>query len=70
MCYTQEVVNTFGWDNFYKMLNRLNKFQTGELLMNKNADYHFIKDVLEYVYGDRIYEILRKYGITEEEYDY
>ena len=70
MCYTQEIVDTFGWNNFYKMLNRLNKFQTGDLPMNKNVDYHYIKDVLEYVYGDRIYEILRKYGIGEEDYDY
>lgn len=68
MCFMQELVETYGWDQFYQMLNRLNKFQTGDLVWDRRASYHFVKDVLEYTYGRSVLDVLTKYGINEEDY--
>jgi hypothetical protein len=69
MCFIEEIFNSYGEDNFHSMLARLNEFQTGELDWNLLATHHFVKDVLEYTYGSEILEILRKYGIEEEDYE-
>jgi hypothetical protein len=68
MCFIEELVNTYGWSDFYAMLARLDMYQTEELVWDKFTTYHFIKDILEYVYSSDILGILSKYGIEEEDY--
>lgn len=68
MCFMEELVDTYDWDNFHSMLARLNQFQTGELSLHDSSMYLFVVDVLEYTYGGEVLEILEKYGIEEEDY--
>ena len=69
MCFIEELVDTYGWDDFYLMIERLRKFQTGELVEHSTVNYLFVEEVLEYVYGDEVLDILEKYGIEEEDYE-
>jgi hypothetical protein len=68
MCFVEELVETYGWTDFYAMLAQLNRFQTGELVWDSFGPYHFVIDVLEYVYGAEVFDILNKYGIEEVDY--
>lgn len=68
MCMIESLVDTYGWDSFLQVFDRIQMYQTGDLIWEAGTNYEFVEVILEPVFGADVYPFLQEWGIEPADY--